>query len=149
MAKPKKDPIAAQIKDLEETKVLIHELEDLFKEQFPDAWQDYQEALNDYPKMLDQLKKDLKESGVDRYTYGDFTIPISRGTKKVMDVPTVVEEAKLRGELDLLLEHRVLTFDANPGNLDHLPAQARTFYEEFVEEKEGTVRITPPKQLKL
>lgn len=145
----KQDAVAKLVKDLQDTKAFIEQVTAFFITEHPDEWREYQGALKDHERMLEDLKKAAKESGEDRVTVGNITVGVSRSIVKYMDAEAVVEEAKIRGELDLLLEAKVLSYTADPKNLQYLPVARRTYYEELVEEKEGTVRVTPPKELKL
>lgn len=145
----KQDAVAKLVQDLQDTKAFIEQVTAFFITEHPDEWREYQAALKDHERMLEDLKKAAKESGEDRVTVGNVTVAVSRSVVEFMDPEAVVEEAKIRGELDLLLEAKVVAYTADPKNLQYLPVARRAFYQELVEKKEGTVRVTPPKELKL
>lgn len=145
----KQDAVAKLVQDIQDTKAFIEQVTAFFITEHPDEWREYQAALKDHERMLEDLKKAAKESGEDRVTVGNVTVSVSRSTVEYMDADAVADEAKIRGELDILLEAKVLSYSADPKNLQYLPAARRTYYQEMVEKKEGTVRVTPPKELKL
>lgn len=141
--------LAKLVQDLKDTKEYISQVTAFFISEHPDEWREYHAALRDHERMLEDLKKLAKETGEDRITLGNVTVAVSRSKVEYMDTETVVQEAKLRGELDILLEAKVLSYSADPKNLQFLPISQRAYYQEFIETKDGTVRVTPPKELKL
>ena len=91
--------------------------------------------------MLRRGKKTVEAEGI--------TFQVKPYKKTIVDRTNLVEKARERGEVSLLMEDYGLLFlDVNTDQLARLPADLRAEYEEFVRVVEDTPRVYMPSQFK-
>jgi len=143
------DDLKEAVHVLMDAKDQIRELETWFSEHDPNMWEELQTIKESVPSLQSSIKSAMKTIGESK-TVSDMTIKCSVGSKTVIDVDTLIYEARERGDLDELFKFGVISYSGDAKQVDRLPDNLKCIYSEFVRTVEGAgaTRVTLPKELK-
>jgi hypothetical protein len=135
------------VEALAEVREEIGDLCEFFEENHPHEWRALKELQNAIPSLQDDVKAALRKHGQST-TVGDHKLTVAFPTTKVVNVDGLMAEAKERGDMHTLEEHKVFVTTVDPNQIERLPSRLEAIYGKYVEVKKGTGRVTLPSSLK-
>jgi hypothetical protein len=119
------------------------------EEQFPEAFQALREAEKAVPIAQEEAKVALRELGSGTHQVGDHFITVGSAPQKIeVDSIGLIERARDRGELGMLLEYGVLSYSVQAHQVPRLPSLQAATYNSFMRATTGTRSVTLPPALK-
>ena len=139
--------IEDQIKKHIETIQAMHALEELIRESLEEGlWDNFVRKQLEVASQKATLQTDIKKAGntvqVDGFKFG-----VSTRSRDKVNLTALLTECERAGDLQILLDTGVLTYKANPDQIDRLPPELAAVYKGFVVNTPYKA-LTWPKNLK-
>lgn len=122
-------------------------LEEFFATVHATEWTRLQE-LNRGLSGLQNKFKELVRLGKATTTIMGHKVTVSVPKTSKVHTFALLERAKDRGDLPLLMEYGVVVYDVKPVQIGRLPGALKAIYSAFVEQVEETPRVTLPPEFR-
>ncbi len=121
------------------------EIEEIIRQRCAEEYQLLEDIRTRINELREPAKDELRQSGLQKFTYGNFEATIKRPpTKTTVDTSALVRMATEQRDLVTLLQHKVLSYEVNATQIQRLPDVLKDRYTKFVQTTEGTAAVSLP-----
>lgn len=114
----------------------------------PETTEKLLKILESISSLENAAKAELRELGDGTQEIGGHKFRVSAGpVKQTFNIDDVLLEAEERNHLEALLDAGFLTYSVDAKQLDRLPEMLKVTYQDLMQEKRGTARVSLPKTL--
>ena len=140
---------SAPLQELIEAREELDQCWALLREQHPAMLKRMDELKAEIPGLQEKAKAALREHGAGLYRVAGHSVGVARSPmKRIVDSAGLIERARERGELEVLLREEVLVLSVQDHMILRLDGVLKAIYCGFVEQVPGTARVSLPDSLK-
>ena len=132
--------------ELVETREEAAAIETWLEELHPEEMERLHDLKKRAPQLVEKLKDEIRQFGSNG-SYLGYNFTVQRKSKVIVDELELVERAKERGEVEVLLDAGLLKYAVNPQQLERMDGELRAVYTLFVKKVDQTSAVSLPKNL--